>query len=280
MVEQKAPLRGHLGTVAGAERAGERVERLATLPHLGHVFLVFSFERVTAAEGFRPLLVDDVLEIGGRHGIDDLRHFGGVLAPQPHLHHLRLHRCRHLDRTGEPADRVFVLLADGRQFGDAGPPQGRSEHERRLDQRHLRLAIGLVFAAVTTATGEHARLVAHPQPRDGLVAPWHEEPGGNRCRRGEERAEHHGRQPPPAERMPNPLVVDAARQRIVATTIGRGIGWLLLGGEGRVAHGERAQRRTGCRRRGMGTHIRVRCCGRVAHGFSSGSSAATAVSRD
>ena len=222
VVEQQAPLGGHLGAVGGAERLGEVVVGVEVCPHLGHVFLVFPLQRVAPLQPLRLLLVDHVGEVGLRDRVDDLRDVLGILAAHADLHDFRLHRRRNLDVPHQIADRV-ILVGQDRERRDTRPPQRRREHERALDQLDLRLAVGLVFRVVTaTADAEHARLVADTKPRRCLVAAGQEQPGENPGERGERECQGCRRQPAAAEGMPHPAVVETSRERIGHAAIGSG----------------------------------------------------------
>jgi hypothetical protein len=206
VVEQQAPLGGNLRTVSRAQRPRQVVERLKAVADLRHVLLVLSLQHVAARQPLRLLLVHDVGQVGLRDGIDDLRHLVGIAAPQTDLHDFRLRRSADLDPARQPGNWI-LFFRDRRQAGDARTAEGRVEDERALDELQLRLAI-LVVAAVNLA-GQRTGRRSHAEPGHGLVALRQQEPG---CRGGGEReqqADAGGDRPAAAERVPEPLEVEA-----------------------------------------------------------------------
>ena len=193
MVEQQAPLRGDLGSIGRSQRLRQVVVGVEAGSYLGHVFLVLSLQHVSPVEPLRLLLIDDVGEVGLGHRINDLGDFLRVFTPHPHLDDFRFHRRRHLDIPHQVADGI-VLGTQGRQARDARPTQRRRQHERALDELHLRLAVRFVFGVITTAAhAEHARLVADAKPGDRLEALGQKDPNENAGDRGECERQGRGR---------------------------------------------------------------------------------------
>jgi hypothetical protein len=159
MIQEQTPLRGHLGTVPGAQRSGQVVERLEAVANLRHVLLVLSLQHVAAGQTLGLLLVHDVGEISLRDRVDDLGDVTRAAAPEPDLHDLRLCRSADLKAAREPGDGILHVL-EHRQPGDARSAQGGVEHERTLDELELRLAVLLVDDFAGPA--ERADVGSHP----------------------------------------------------------------------------------------------------------------------
>ena len=220
MVEQEHSLRRHLGTVFGSQLTGEIVERFTARTNLRHVFLVLPLQHVAAGEPLRPLFVDDVVEVGGRHVVDDLGRIFRVLGPQPDLEHFRLRRRGHLEVVGKPVDGILDV-GKGRERRHLGLPHSGGKHERAGDQLGLCLAVRLVFTAAARRVGEHVARAPHAKPGHRLVALGQQKPGEGREDASQHEAEKHRRNPLSPKRMPDAGVVDAASQRILRSLIRR-----------------------------------------------------------